>query len=68
MPRWQVSPICFSDPGMTNANMRFVVVNVNGDAPDNLGAKPELDVSLLPAQHQEDLAHMHSQPMISETT
>ena len=40
----EVSPVCYSDPGMTNANMQFAVVEVNADAPENRDAVPELEV------------------------
>lgn len=49
-----VSPICYSDPGMTNANMQFAVLEVDADAPENANVNPELEVcvsaSLLHAQ------------------
>lgn len=41
----EVSPICYSDPGMTNANMTLVEIDVDGDSVDNLDVKPELEVS-----------------------
>ncbi|KAK9904925.1 hypothetical protein WJX75_005725 [Coccomyxa subellipsoidea] len=50
----EVSPVCYSDPGMTNANMQFAVVDVDADAPENTDVNPELeegefiDVFLLP--------------------
>ena len=40
----KVSPVCYSDPGMTNANMQFAVVEVNADAPENRDVNPELEV------------------------
>jgi hypothetical protein len=40
----EVSPICYSDPGMTNANMQFAVVDVDADAPENASVNPELEV------------------------
>ena len=40
----EVSPVCYSDPGMTNANMQFAVVEVNADAPENRDVNPELEV------------------------
>ena len=42
----EVSPICYSDPGMTNANMQFAVVEVDADAPENATVNPELEVRL----------------------
>lgn len=39
-----MSPICYSDPGMTNANMQFAVVEVDADAPENRNVNPELEV------------------------
>ena len=42
----EVSPVCYSDPGMTNANMQFAVVDVDADAPENTDVNPELEVSL----------------------
>ncbi|BDA49861.1 probable ADP-sugar pyrophosphatase at N-terminal half [Coccomyxa sp. Obi] len=50
----EVSPVCYSDPGMSNANMQFAVVDVDADAPENASINPELeegefiDVFLLP--------------------
>ena len=43
----EVSPICYSDPGMTNANMQFAVVDVDADAPENASVNPELEVGSL---------------------
>ena len=43
----EVSPICYSDPGMTNANMQFAVVDVDADAPENANVDPELEVGAL---------------------
>ena len=40
----EVSPICYSDPGMTNANMQFAVVEVDADVPENHDVNPELEV------------------------
>ncbi len=40
----EVSPICFSDPGMSNANMQFAVVDVDADASENADINPELEV------------------------
>ena len=40
----EVSPVCYSDPGMSNANMQFAVVDVDADAPENASIKPELEV------------------------
>ncbi|KAL0049573.1 hypothetical protein WJX82_005166 [Trebouxia sp. C0006] len=51
-----VSEPCFSDPGMTNSNMQWAVVDVDADAPENANVKPELepgefiDVFLAPLQ------------------
>lgn len=42
-----MSPICYSDPGMTNANMQFAVVDVDADAPENASVNPELEVCCL---------------------
>eukprot|EP00887_Chlorella_sp_A99_P005184 scaffold1.g5184.t1 len=39
----EVTPICCSDPGLTNANMRYVVLEVDGDAQENQGAKQALE-------------------------
>jgi 8-oxo-dGTP pyrophosphatase MutT (NUDIX family) len=36
-----MSPICCSDPGMTNANMQLAVVDIDADAPDNINARPQ---------------------------
>jgi hypothetical protein len=40
-----MSPICYSDPGMTNANMQFAVLDVDADAPENTSVNPDLEVS-----------------------
>lgn len=40
----EVSPVCYSDPGMTNANMQFAVVEVDADSPENVDVNPELEV------------------------
>ncbi len=40
----EVSPVCYSDPGMSNANMQFAVVDVDADAPENASINPELEV------------------------
>ncbi|KAA6416683.1 MAG: adp-ribose pyrophosphatase [Trebouxia sp. A1-2] len=51
-----VSEPCFSDPGMTNSNMQWAVVDIDADAPENANVKPELepgefiDVFLVPLQ------------------
>ncbi|CAL8464276.1 g3811 [Coccomyxa elongata] len=39
----EVSPVCYSDPGMSNANMQFAVVDVDADAPENASINPELE-------------------------
>lgn len=39
----RTSSICFSDPGLTNANMQFVDVHVDADAPENADVHPELE-------------------------
>ena len=46
----EVSPVCYSDPGMSNANMQFAVVAVDASAPDNMAISPELEVRLLKIQ------------------
>lgn len=38
-----VSPIAFSDPGMTNSNMQSVVIEVDADAEPNVNIQPEPD-------------------------
>lgn len=38
-----VSPVCCSDPGMTNTNMQLAVVEVDLDAPINRNTKQNLD-------------------------
>lgn len=38
-----VTPICASDPGMSNANMRYVVLEVDGDAPENQDVRQQLE-------------------------
>ena len=38
-----VSPVCCSDPGMTNTNMQVAVVEVDLDAPINRNTKQNLD-------------------------
>ncbi|KAL3144559.1 hypothetical protein ABBQ32_004289 [Trebouxia sp. C0010 RCD-2024] len=38
-----VSELCFSDPGMTNSNMQWAVVDVDADAAENANVKPELE-------------------------
>jgi len=38
-----ISPIMVNDPGMTSANMRLAVVNVNLDDPMNRNVIPKLD-------------------------
>jgi 8-oxo-dGTP pyrophosphatase MutT (NUDIX family) len=35
-----VSPICFCDPGLSDTNMRFVFVSVDGTAPENMEPQP----------------------------
>jgi hypothetical protein len=40
----QESPICYCDPGMTNANMTFVEIDVDGDSEQNVDVEPELEV------------------------
>lgn len=40
----EVSPVCYSDPGMSNANMQFAVVAVDASAPENAAISPELEV------------------------
>eukprot|EP00884_Botryococcus_braunii_P004049 jgi/Botrbrau1/13645/Bobra.0373s0019.1 len=50
------SPICYCDPGMTNANMTFVEMDIDGDSEKNQAVKPELEegedieVFLLPVE------------------
>eukprot|EP00123_Amoebidium_parasiticum_P011855 comp20941_c1_seq1/m.27987 comp20941_c1_seq1/g.27987 ORF comp20941_c1_seq1/g.27987 comp20941_c1_seq1/m.27987 type:complete len:215 (-) comp20941_c1_seq1:192-836(-) len=39
----QVTPILYNDPGITNANMRMVVVKVNMDSEENKCPVPECD-------------------------
>lgn len=39
-----VSPVCYSDPGMTNANMQFVEVDVDADSHANANVDPQLEV------------------------
>ncbi|KAJ3215153.1 hypothetical protein HDU67_000781 [Dinochytrium kinnereticum] len=39
----RVSSIMVSDPGMSNANMQLVTVEVDLDAPENVTASPELE-------------------------
>jgi len=39
----RVTPIMVADPGMSNANLRVVVVDVDGDAPENLDPQQQLD-------------------------
>lgn len=36
--------MCYSDPGMSNANMQFAVLDVDADAPENADINPELEV------------------------
>lgn len=38
-----VTPLCVNDPGMTNANMQAVLVEVDGDAPENINAEQHMD-------------------------
>ena len=42
-----MSPVCYSDPGMTRANMQFVEVDVDADSEANAAVNPELEVRLL---------------------
>ncbi len=35
--------VCYSDPGMSNANMQFAVVRVDASAPENAAVSPELE-------------------------
>ena len=44
----EVSPVCYSDPGMSNANMQFAVVRVDAGAPENRDVVPELEARLWP--------------------
>ncbi|KAK9807593.1 hypothetical protein WJX72_003628 [[Myrmecia] bisecta] len=37
------TPVCWSDPGMTNANMQVVVMDVDANAPENAIIHPELE-------------------------
>ena len=37
-----LSPMCFNDPGITNANMMMAVVEIDLDAPENVGVQQEL--------------------------
>lgn len=39
-----VSPICFTDPGMTNCNLQFVEVDVDADSEANANVEPVLEV------------------------
>jgi len=38
-----LSPVCCSDPGLTNANMQLAVVEVDLDSPQNRDAEQKLD-------------------------
>ncbi|KAI9225527.1 MAG: NUDIX hydrolase domain-like protein [Piptocephalis tieghemiana] len=38
-----LAPISFSDPGMSNANLRLAIVDVNEDGEENAHPKPQLD-------------------------
>ena len=42
----EISPVCYSDPGMTNTNMQFAVLDVDADAPENQSINPELEVGI----------------------
>ena len=42
----EVSPACYSDPGITNTNMQFAVLDVDADAPENQNVNPELEVGI----------------------
>ncbi len=42
----EISPVCYSDPGMTNTNMQFAVLDVDADAPENQTIDPELEVRM----------------------
>ena len=44
----EVSPVCYSDPGMSNANMQFAVVAVDAGAPENRDVVPELEARPCP--------------------
>ena len=35
--------MCYSDPGMSNANMQFAVVRVDAGAPENRDVVPQLE-------------------------
>jgi 8-oxo-dGTP pyrophosphatase MutT (NUDIX family) len=39
----EVSPLCHSDPGMSNANMQVAVIEVDLAAPENVNAAPKPD-------------------------
>ena len=39
--------VCYSDPGMSNANMQFAVVRVDASAPENAAVSPELEARSL---------------------
>ena len=43
----EVLQLCVSDPGMTGANMQYVALEVDGDAPENQAARQALEVSLM---------------------
>ena len=42
----EISPVCYSDPGMTNTNMQFAVLDVDADAPENQSINSELEVRM----------------------
>ncbi|CAM9931366.1 unnamed protein product, partial [Phaeothamnion confervicola] len=58
-----VSPIVPSDPGMSEANMRYVCMLVDGDAPENRSPKPEpedgehITVGRVPASRMLEALH-----------
>ncbi|KAK9837295.1 hypothetical protein WJX81_004372 [Elliptochloris bilobata] len=39
----EVSPVCYSDPGMSNTNMQFAVVRVDAGAPENKDVVAQLE-------------------------
>ena len=39
-----VSPVCFTDPGMTNCNMQFVELDVDADSAANVSVNPVQEV------------------------
>jgi 8-oxo-dGTP pyrophosphatase MutT (NUDIX family) len=55
-----VSPISYTDPGLTNANMVTAIVDVDGDLPANQSPQPSPDDGEFITVYKVPLAQLHS--------